>query len=245
MIIAGASAYSRTIDFEAFRDIADEVGAYLMADIAHIAGLVAAGVHPSPVPHADFVTSTTHKTLRGPRGAFILCKARYADQIDSAVMPGIQGGPFMHAIAAKAVAFAEAMQPEFREYQRQVVANARTMAAEFIRLGFPVVSGGTDTHLFLVDLTGVEMSGEDAVQLLTRASITVNKNAIPNDPRKVSQTSGIRIGTPAITTRGMKEEEARMIAAWIVRLLQDPRPEIAKELKPQVLELCERFPITH
>jgi glycine hydroxymethyltransferase len=245
MIIAGASAYSRAIDFEPFRDIADEVGAYLMVDIAHIAGLVAAGVHPSPVPYADFVTSTTHKTLRGPRGAFILCRQEYARRIDRSVMPGIQGGPMMHAIAAKAVAFKQAMQPEYREYQRQVVANARAMAEEFLRLGFPIVSGGTDTHLFLIDLTGIDLSGEDALQLLAKANITVNKNAIPNDPRKVSETSGIRIGTPAITTRGLKEDEAQRIAGWIAQIIKSKDPAVAEQLRPQVLDLCEQYPVVH
>ncbi|KPK65717.1 MAG: serine hydroxymethyltransferase [Planctomycetes bacterium SM23_32] len=246
LIIAGASAYSRTIDFEAFRDIADEVGAYLLADIAHIAGLVAAGVHPSPVPHADFVTSTTHKTLRGPRGAFILCREEYAPRIDAAVMPGIQGGPFMHAIAAKAVAFKLAMEPEFRLYQEQVVANARAMAEEFIRRGLPVVSGGTDTHMFLIDLTSNGLSGEDALQLLARANITVNKNAIPNDPRKPSEASGIRIGTPAVTTRGMAEDEMRTIAGWVVDVICADDPEaMAEALRPRVMELCAAFPVRH
>jgi glycine hydroxymethyltransferase len=245
MIIAGASAYSRAIDFEPFRDIADDVGAYLMVDIAHIAGLVAAGVHPSPVPYADFVTSTTHKTLRGPRGAFILCKQEYARRIDRTVMPGIQGGPMMHVIAAKAVAFKLAMEPEYKVYQRQVVANARAMAEEFLRLGFPIVSGGTDTHLFLIDLTGVDLSGEDALQLLARANITVNKNAIPNDPRKVSETSGVRIGTPAITTRGLKEDDARRVAGWIAEIIKSKDPAVAERLRPQVLELCEQYPVRH
>jgi glycine hydroxymethyltransferase len=245
MIIAGASAYSRAIDFEPFRDIADEVGAYLMVDIAHIAGLVAAGVHPSPVPYADFVTSTTHKTLRGPRGAFILCKQEYARRIDRAVMPGIQGGPMMHAIAAKAVAFKLAMEPEYKDYQRQVVANARAMADEFLRIGFPIVSGGTDTHLFLIDLTGVDLSGEDALQLLAKANITVNKNAIPNDPRKVSETSGVRIGTPAITTRGLKEDEARRIAGWIAEIIKSKDPAVAERLRPDVLAICEQYPVPH
>jgi glycine hydroxymethyltransferase len=245
MIIAGASAYSRAIDFEPFRDIADEVGAYLMVDIAHIAGLVAAGVHPDPVPYADFVTSTTHKTLRGPRGAFILCKQEYARRIDRSVMPGVQGGPMMHVIAAKAVAFKLAMEPEYKIYQRQVVANARAMAEEFLRLGFPIVSGGTDTHLFLIDLTGVDLSGEDALQLLAKANITVNKNAIPNDPRKVSETSGIRIGTPAITTRGLKEDDARRVAGWIAEIIRSKDPAVAERLRPQVLELCEQHPVRH
>jgi len=244
LIVAGASAYSRTIDFEAFRDIADEVDAYLMADIAHICGLVAAGVHPSPVPHADFITSTTHKTLRGPRGAFILCRKEYADLIDAAVMPGIQGGPMMHVIAAKAVAFKLAMTPEFRRYQEQTVANARAMADEFVRLDMPVVSGGTDTHMFLIDLTRTGITGRRGLELLALANITVNKNAIPNDPRKPADASGIRIGTPAITTRGMGADESRAIARWIVEILQADDPAAAAEsIKPQVLDLCAQFPI--
>jgi len=244
LIVAGASAYSRTIDFEAFRDIADEVDAYLMADIAHISGLVAAGVHPSPVPHADFVTSTTHKTLRGPRGAFILCRKEYADLIDAAVMPGIQGGPMMHVIAAKAVAFKLAMTPEFRRYQQQTVANARAMADEFMRLDMPVVSGGTDTHMFLIDLTRTGITGRRGLELLALANITVNKNAIPNDPRKPAEASGIRIGTPAVTTRGMGEDESRAIAGWIAQILQADDPAAtAESIKPQVFDLCGQFPI--
>ncbi len=246
MIIAGASAYSRTIDFEAFRDIADEVGAYLMADIAHIAGLVAAGVHPSPVPFADFVASTTHKTLRGPRGAFILCRAEHGDRIDRTVMPGIQGGPMMHVIAAKAVAFKLAMTPEFRAYQQQVVANARAMARVCMERGFPVVSGGTDTHLFLLDLTRTELSGAEALHLLDAANITVNKNAIPNDRRKPSEASGIRIGTPAVTTRGLKEEEAARVAGWICEILSAADPAgAARSIRPRVLDICAALPVPH
>jgi glycine hydroxymethyltransferase len=246
LIISGASSYSRTIDFEAFSDIAQEVGAYLMADIAHIAGLVAGGVHPSPLPHADFVTATTHKTLRGPRGAFILCREEYGSRIDSAVMPGVQGGPFMHAIAAKAVAFGQAMQPEFAQYQQQVVANSRAMAQVMIDRGLPVVSGGTDTHMFLVDLTGNGMSGRDALKLLAQANITVNKNTIPNDPRKPSEASGIRIGTPAVTTRGLTEDECRKVAHWVADILtaDDPEQE-ARTIRPDVLGLCEAFPLPH
>jgi len=244
MIVAGASAYSRTIDFERFRDIADEVGAYLMADIAHICGLVAAGIHPSPVPHADFVTSTTHKTMRGPRGAFILCRREHARAIDAAVFPGMQGGPFMHAIAAKAVAFREAMQPEFRSYQQQVVANARAMADEFMAAGIPVVSGGTDNHMFLLDLTGLDISGARAVELLALANITVNKNVIPNDPRRAHQASGIRIGTPGVTTRGLGEQDVRALARWMVGVLSASDPEAeAERVRPMVLELCERYPV--
>ncbi len=246
MIVAGASAYSRIIDFKAFREIADEVEAYLLADIAHIAGLVAAGVHPSPVPHADFVTSTTHKTLRGPRGAFILCREEHASRLDSAVMPGIQGGPMMHVIAAKAVAFKLAMEPEFRTYQEKVVANARAMSEEFIQLGLPVVSGGTDTHMLLVDLSGLDISGEQACKLLAKAHITVNKNSIPNDPRKPVEASGIRLGTPALTTRGLAAEELRAVARWIGEILQADEPgEAAGQVKPRVLDLCERFPVRH
>jgi glycine hydroxymethyltransferase len=246
LIIAGASAYSRTIDFQLFRDIADEVGAFLMADIAHIAGLVAGGVHPSPLPWADFVTSSTHKTLRGPRGAFILCRKEHAGRIDAAVMPGTQGGPMMHVIAAKAVAFKLAMQPEFREYQRQIVANARAMADTFMRRGLPVVSGGTDTHLFLLDLTGAGLSGVEALKLLARANIVVNKNVIPNDPRKPTEGSGIRIGTPSITTRGLKEDESRRIAEWIADILQGSDPlKAAESVKPKVLDLCARYPVPH
>ncbi len=244
LIVAGASAYSRIIDFEVFREIADEVGAYFMADIAHIAGLVAAGAHPSPLPHADFVTSTTHKTLRGPRGAFILCSREHASAVDSAVMPGIQGGPMMHIIAAKAVAFHLAMQPEFRAYQQQVVANARAMAEEFNRRGTPVVSGGTDTHMVLLDLSSLDISGEQACRLLARANITVNKNSIPNDPRKPAEASGIRIGTPALTTRRLQAEQARAVAGWIVEILRSANPrDTAAEVRPRVLELCEEFPI--
>jgi len=201
-------------------------------------------VHPSPVPHADFVTSTTHKTLRGPRGAFILCRKEYADLIDAAVMPGIQGGPMMHVIAAKAVAFKLAMTPEFRRYQEQTVANARAMADEFVRLDMPVVSGGTDTHMFLIDLTRTGITGRRGLELLALADITVNKNAIPNDSRKPAEASGIRIGTPAITTRGMGEDESRAIALWIVKILQADDPAAtAESIKPQVFDLCGQFPI--
>ncbi len=246
LIIAGASAYSRTIDFQAFRNIADEVGAYLMADIAHIAGLVAAGVHPSPVPHADFVTSTTHKTLRGPRGAFILCKKEHSARIDRAVMPGMQGGPFMHIIAAKAVAFKMAMAPEFRDYQQRIVDNCRAMAAELMERGMPIISGGTDNHMFLIDLTGTPLSGEESVRLLAGAHITVNKNAIPNDPRNPAQASGIRIGSPSVTTRGLGEPEVRQIAGWIADILQADDPSAAAgAVRAKVLALCEQFPIPH
>lgn len=244
LIIAGASAYSRTIDFEQFRDIADQINASLMVDMAHIAGLIATGLHPDPVPHADFITSTTHKTLRGPRSGFILCKAEHARQIDSAVFPGIQGGPMMHVIAAKAVAFKEAMKPEFRIYQAQIVANARAMADEFIKLGMPVVSGGTDNHLLVLDLSDQNVTGHEATELLEKANITVNKEVVPFDRRNPTQTSGIRIGTPAVTTRGMEQEQMRQIAAWIVEILAARNSaSAAKALCPKVTQLCDEFPI--
>jgi len=244
LIVAGASAYPRRIDFEQFRDIADQVGAMLMVDMAHIAGLVAAGLHPDPVPYADFVTSTTHKTLRGPRSGFILCKAEHARQIDAAVFPGVQSGPLMHVIAAKAVAFREAAQPSFKEYQKQIVANARAFADEFTRLGVPVVSGGTDNHLLLLDLSGHHMTGREATDVLAIANITVNKNSIPFDPRNPAEASGIRLGTPAVTTRGMKEPQMRRIAGWITEILtaRDPRAA-ARAIRPRVIELCNEFPM--
>jgi glycine hydroxymethyltransferase len=244
MIVAGASAYSRILDFEAFGDIAREVGAYLMVDMAHIAGLVAADVHPSPLPHADFVTATTHKTLRGPRGGLILCKARYAKAIDAAVFPGIQGGPLMHVIAAKAVAFQEAHQEDFRIYQRLIVQNAQRLAHELSQKGYDIVSGGTDNHLFLVDLTRRGLTGSEAEQALDKAGITVNKNAIPFDPRSIQITSGIRIGTPAVTTRGMGEPQMRQIADLIHQVLQSPQNEALLEgIRHQVQKLCEAFPV--
>ena len=244
MIIAGASAYSRVIDFEQFRDIADQVGALLMADMAHIAGLVAAGIHPSPVPYADFVTATTHKTLRGPRSGFILCKEEFARQVDAAVFPGVQGGPMMHVIAAKAVAFKEAMQPEFTVYQEQTVANASAMAQEFISSGLPVVSGGTDNHLLLLDLTGHDITGKRAQKVLGMAGIAVNKNAIPFDPRNPAEAGGIRIGTPAVTTRGMKEPEMRRLVAWIAEILTASNPaRAAKAIRSDVADMCRAFPI--
>jgi len=244
LIVAGASAYPRSIDFARFRDIADQVGAKLMVDMAHIAGLVATGLHPDPVPHADFVTSTTHKTLRGPRGGFILCKAEHACEIDSAVFPGVQSGPLMHVIAAKAVAFREAAGAQFREYQRQIVANAQAMAEEFMRLGLPLVSGGTDNHLMLLDLSGYDMTGLQATDVLALANITVNKNVIPFDPRNPAEASGIRIGTPAVTSRGMKEEQMRGVARWIVEILTARDPAAAaRAIRPKVVELCDEFPI--
>jgi glycine hydroxymethyltransferase len=244
LIIAGASAYSRAIDFEQFRDIADLVGAYLMVDMAHIAGLVAAGLHPDPVPYSDFVTSTTHKTLRGPRSGFILCKEEYARQVDAAVFPGMQGGPLMHVIAAKGLAFREAMLPEFQQYQSQCLANARSMARRFMDSGIPVVSGGTDNHLMLLDLSEREITGRYATKMLALANITVNKNAIPFDPRNPAEASGIRVGTPAVTTRGMQQDEVQQIADWIVEILtaNDP-PTAAEALKNEVSDLCDRFPM--
>jgi len=244
LIIAGASAYPRAIDFAQFRDIADQVGACLMVDMAHIAGLVAADLHPDPVPYADFVSSTTHKTLRGPRSGFVLCKEEHARRLDSAVFPGVQSGPMMHVIAAKAVAFKEAMQPEFRDYQRQVVANAQAIAREFATLGFRVLSGGTDNHLVLVDLTAQNVTGKEAEDWLSIAGITLNKNTIPFDPRNPAEASGIRVGTPAVTTRGMAEREMRRIVGWIAEILTADNPEAAaRDLRGQVLELCRAFPI--
>jgi len=242
VIVAGASAYSREIDFRRFRKIADDVHALLVADMAHIAGLVAAGLHDDPVPHADFVTSTTHKTLRGPRGGFILCKEGFAKSIDSSVCPGIQGGPMMHMIAAKAVAFKEAMQEGFRDYQEQIVANARTMADELMRLGLKVVTGGTDNHLFLLDLTDQNISGRAAERALARAHVTVNKNAIPFDPRSPVESSGVRIGTPAVTARGMKEEQMQIIAGWIAEILLARDPNAAADaIQPHVVALCRDY----
>jgi glycine hydroxymethyltransferase len=244
MLCAGASAYSRIIDFKRMRAIADSVGAYLMVDMAHIAGLVAAGFHPSPVPMADFVTTTTHKTLRGPRGGLVLCKEPYAKDIDKQVFPGIQGGPLMHVIAAKAVAFLEAMQPSFKEYARQVVANAQTLAAELEKAGLRIVSGGTDNHLMLADLTPLNVTGKDAATALDRALITVNKNAIPFDQQKPFVTSGIRIGTPAVTTRGMKEAEMKQIARWVGEIAADTgNAKLQQRILGEVIALTEKFPV--
>ncbi len=242
MIVSGASAYSRTIDFAKIREICDEVGAYMMVDIAHIAGLVAAGLHPSPVPYADVVTTTTHKTLRGPRGGLILCKEQYAKQIDKAVFPGTQGGPLMHIIAAKAVAFGEALKPEFKEYQAQVVKNAATLCNAMKEEGFRIVSDGTDNHLMLVDLTPFDITGKELEKRLDEVHITVNKNTIPNEKQSPFVTSGIRIGTPAVTSRGFKEEEMLLIAKWIKLVATDfenSKDKIAEE----VMALCEKFPI--
>ncbi len=244
MIVAGASAYSRVIDFEAFARIAEEVEAYLMVDMAHIAGLVAAGIHPSPVPFSDFVTSTTHKTLRGPRGGFILARERYGRLLDKTVFPGIQGGPHMNIIAAKAVCFKEALEPDFKSYQQQVVANARRLAEVLSAEGFRLVSGGTDNHLILVDLTPQGLTGAEAEEALSRAGITVNKNAIPFDPKPPKVTSGIRIGTPAVTTRGMREPEMEKIGEWMAAILKDPGNEtLVQEIRDKVRRLCEEFPV--
>jgi len=244
LIVVGATAYPRTIDYKAFSDIAQEVNARLMADMAHIAGLIATGLHPSPVPVSDFITSTTHKTLRGPRGGFILTKAEYGSLLDKNLFPGIQGGPLMHTIAAKAVAFKEALSPEFSRYQEQVVKNAKRLAAALEARGFRLVSGGTDTHLMLVDLIEKKITGRDAVIALDKAGITANKNAIPFDPLPPRVTSGLRLGTPALTTRGMKEAEMDCIADLITQVLD--RPEDSDNLnnvRQKVLELCARFPL--
>ncbi|HMM74917.1 MAG TPA: serine hydroxymethyltransferase [Gammaproteobacteria bacterium] len=246
MIMTGFSAYSRVIDWAKFREIADEVGAHLVADMAHVAGLVAVGLYPSPVQLADVTTTTTHKTLRGPRSGLILAKRNeeIEKKLNSAVFPGIQGGPLMHVIAAKAVAFKEAMAPEFRAYQEQVVKNARTMADTFLSRGYDVVSGGTDNHLFLVDLVSKGLTGKAADAALGRARITVNKNAVPNDPQSPFVTSGIRVGTPAMTTRGFKEDEAKTVAGWMCEVLDhiDDEQRIAR-IRGQVGELCGRFPV--
>lgn len=245
LLIAGASAYSRAIDFSKFREIADEVGAILMVDMAHIAGLIAGKVHPDPVPYADFVTSTTHKTLGGPRGGLILCKAKYAKKIDQVVFPGMQGGPLMHVIAAKAVAFKEAMTEAFAERQRQTVANSRALAQALQERGYSILTGGTDNHLFLVDLTNKGLTGKEAVSHLGEAAITVNKNLIPFDTRSPFETSGIRLGTAASTTRGMKEPEMAQIAQFIDQILSSLKDdeEVKKRVKKEVHELCEAFPI--
>lgn len=245
IIVAGASAYSRIINFQKFREIADEVGAYLMVDMAHIAGLVAAGEHPNPLEYAHVVTSTTHKTLRGPRGGVILTNHQeIAEKIDKTIFPGIQGGPLGHIVAAKAVAFKEALTPEFKDYQRQVVKNAKAMAEELVSGGLRIVSGGTDNHLMLVDLRSKGVTGKVAEKILEEAGITCNKNAIPNDPEKPFITSGIRLGTPAITTRGMKEEEARQIAKMIIKVLNNPEDsQKIAEVKEEVLALTKKFPL--
>ena len=242
LILAGASAYPRTIDFAEFRKIADEVGAYFMVDMAHIAGLVAAGLHPNPVPYADIVTTTTHKTLRGPRGGLILCKESLAKAIDKAIFPGTQGGPLMHIIAAKAVAFGEALAPEFKEYQTQIVKNAAALADSLKKEGFNMVSDGTDNHLMLLDLRNMGITGKEFQHRLDEVHITVNKNAIPNDPESPFVTSGVRVGTPAVTSRGFKESEMALIAGWMKKTATDfeaTKEQVAKE----VVELCKKFPL--
>jgi glycine hydroxymethyltransferase len=244
LIVVGASAYPRTIDFKKFRAVADEVGAVIMADIAHIAGLVAVGLHPSPVPVCEYVTTTTHKTLRGPRGGLIMCKEPYIKILNSRVFPGMQGGPLMHVIAAKAVALKEALLPEFKDYQQQIVKNAQAMADELKNEGFRLVSGGTDNHLMLVDLTAKGVTGKDAQEALDRAAITVNKNGIPFDTQGPMVTSGIRIGTPALTTRGMKENEMRLIASLIADVIKHINDEqTIKAVAEKVKTLCARFPL--
>jgi glycine hydroxymethyltransferase len=244
LIIAGASAYSKKIDFERIGKLAKEVGAIFMVDMAHYAGLVAAGVYPNPVPHADIVTSTTHKSLRGPRGGIILMKAEHEKAINSAVFPGLQGGPLMHVIAAKAVAFKEAAEPSFKDYQKQVVANAKALAETLIARGLRIVSGGTDSHVMLVDLRAKKMTGKEAERVLGEAHITCNKNGIPNDPEKPMVTSGIRLGSPAMTTRGFKEAEARQVGNFIADVLDSPNdPENIAKVRAQVAELTKRFPV--
>lgn len=244
LIVAGASAYPRVIDFKAFREIADQIGALFMVDMAHIAGLVAAGVHPSPVPYADFVTTTTHKTMRGPRGGLILAKEAFGKQLNSKIFPGIQGGPLVHVIAAKAVSFKEAMTPEFTIYQQQVVKNARALAARLTKDGFRLVSGGTDNHLLLVDLNNKSITGKDAEEALEVAGLTVNKNAIPFDTQSRFVTGGIRIGTAAVTTRGLKEVEMEQIADWISLAVENfNKPEMLAQIRQGVRVMCERFPL--
>jgi len=244
LIIGGASAYPRIIDFEIFGEIAREIDAILVVDMAHIAGLVATGVHPTPVPHSDVVTTTTHKTLRGPRGGLILCKEEHAKAIDKTVFPGTQGGPLMHVIAAKAVALLEAQQPDFLAYTQQIVANAVVLGDKIMEGGYKLVSGGTDNHLLLVDLVGLELTGKEGEEALEKAGITVNKNTVPGETRSPFVTSGLRIGTPALTTRGMKEDEMRRIGAWIVEVLNDPTKEdLISRVKGEVAEMCEGFPM--
>ncbi|MBQ6752352.1 MAG: serine hydroxymethyltransferase [Clostridia bacterium] len=242
LIISGASAYSRVIDYKRIREICDKVGAYMMVDIAHIAGLIAAGEHPSPVPYADAVTTTTHKTLRGPRGGLILCKEAIGKKIDSAIFPGTQGGPLMHVIAAKAVAFGEALKPEFKTYQHQVILNAKTLCDDLIAEGYKIVSGGTDNHLMLLNLTPFNVTGKELEEKLDLVHITANKNVIPNDPQPAKITSGLRLGTPAVTTRGFKEEEMHLIAKWIKDITVDFEGNRAR-VNDEVSALCAKFPI--
>jgi glycine hydroxymethyltransferase len=246
MLVVGASAYARTLDFPRFQAIAKSVGAYLMVDIAHIAGLIAAGLHPNPVPYADFVTTTTHKTLRGPRGGIIMCKAEHQKAVDKIIFPGLQGGPLMHVIAAKAVALSEALAPSFKAYQRQVLTNARALATGLIERGYKVVSGGTDTHLMLVNLSSKNVTGKEAETALDAAGITVNKNAVPFDEKPPAVASGIRLGTPIVSTRGMREQEMGEIVALIDRVLQKPQDKRAqREVRQQAKALCKRFPMFH
>src|SRR5207244_6058470 len=244
LIVVGASAYPRILDFPKFHEIAKAVGAYLMVDIAHIAGLIAAGLHPSPVPYADFVTTTTHKTLRGPRAGLIICKEKYGKDLDRAVFPGVQGGPLVHIIAAKAVSFQEALTPEFKEYQTQIVRNAKALAQAVGDCGFRIVSGGTDNHLFLTDVYSKGITGKDSQNMLEAANITVNKNTIPFDTQKPMIASGLRIGTPAVTTRGLREPEMKTMAQLIARVL-DAKGDagVIAQVKKDVKELCDRFPI--
>jgi glycine hydroxymethyltransferase len=244
MIIAGASAYPRIIDFQAFRSVADEVGALVLVDIAHIAGLVATGLHPNPVPHSDFVTLTTHKTMRGPRGGIVLCRKKYGKKVDSSVFPGIQGGPLMHTVAGKAVALKEAMKPGFHEYQQTILDNCQYLLTELRRTGYRIVSGGSDNHLFLMDLRSREITGKKASAILEAAGIILNKNLIPFDPQSVTETSGVRVGSPAVTTRGMKAPEMKIIARWIDEVLSAPDDEsVQKRVRQQVGEMCSRFPL--
>ena len=246
MIVAGYSAYPRLLDFAKFREIADSVKAKLLVDMAHFAGLVAGGVHPSPIPYGDFVTTTTHKTLRGPRGGMILCKEEWARKVNSKIFPGIQGGPLEHIIAAKAVACGEALKPEFKTYTRQIVKNAKALAESLLSFGYDLITGGTDNHLILIDLTKKELTGKLAEASLDKAAITVNKNTVPNETKSPFVTSGVRIGTPALTTRGMKEDEMKQVAQWIHQVLSDPEnPNLLGQIKAQVRELCEQFPIYH
>lgn len=244
MILAGASAYSRVIDFKRFREICDSVGACLFVDMAHIAGLVAAGLHPNPVPFAEFVTTTTHKTLRGPRGGMILCRGEFGKKIDANVFPGIQGGPLMHVIAGKAVAFKEALSPDFKQYQGQIVRNSRSLSAALAKLGFRIVTGGTDNHLFMMDLRPKSVTGKEASEILDQVHITVNKNLIPFDPESPMVTSGIRIGTPSLTTRGMKEAQMELVAQWIDQaIVNRDNPGILENVREDVLTLTREFPI--
>ena len=242
IIVSGASAYARVIDFKRIREICDKVGAYMMVDIAHIAGLVATGLHPSPVPYADFVTTTTHKTLRGPRGGMILCKEQYAKIIDKAVFPGTQGGPLMHVIAGKAVAFGEALKPDFKAYQEQILRNAKAMSEKFVELGIKLVSGGTDNHLMLLDLSDTDVTGKQLENMLDEVNITLNKNAVPFDKRSPFITSGVRIGTPSVTTRGFKEDDCRKIAELIVKIIKE-KENAYEEVRAEVKQLIAKYPL--